>query len=121
MVCKFNFQGSRVLAESADLFRLGVPVAWMLTSSGMTDTIAFFVRWVWDASPAVWPAVIMSDRNQAQLQALKDVYPLSQIWLCIWHVLQAMRSHFSITVFQSLWEKVKALVKTEDLAKFYMI
>src|SRR6267142_1730704 len=121
MVCKFNLQGSGVLAESADLSGLGVLVAWMLTSSGTTDTIAFSICWVWDASPTVQPAVIMSDCDQAQLQALKDVYPLSQIWLCIWHVLRAMRSHFSITVFQSLWEKVKALVKTEDLAEFYTI
>src|SRR6267142_3931581 len=121
MVCKFNFRGSGVPAESTDLSGLGIPVAWMLTSSRMADTITFFVCWVWDVSLAVWPAVIMSDRDQAQLQALKDVYPLSQIWLCIWHVLQAMRSHFSITVFQSLWEKVKALVKTEDLAEFYTI
>src|SRR5882672_7961544 len=36
-------------------------------------------------------------------------------------MLRAMRLHFSITVFQSLWEKVKALVKTEDLAEFYTI
>src|SRR6266850_539037 len=69
----------------------------------------------------MWPVVIMSDCDQAQLQALKAVYPLSQIWLCIWHVSRAMRLHFSITVFQSLWEKVKALVKTEDLAEFYTI
>src|SRR6266850_1103799 len=121
MVCKFNFRGSGVPAESADLSRLGILVTWMLTLSGTTNTITFFIRWVWDASLEVQPAVIMSDRNQAQLQALKDIYPLSQIWLCIWHVLWAMQSHFSITVFQSLWEKVKALVKTEDLAKFYMI
>ena len=93
----------------------------MLTSSGTADTIAFFICWVWDVSPAVRPAVIMSDRDQAQLQALREIYPSSQIWLCIWHVLRAMRSHFSITVFQSLWEKVKTLVKTEDLAKFYTI
>jgi len=63
MVCKFNFWGSRVLAESADLSRLGVPVAWMLTLSGTTNMIAFFVHWVQDVSPAVQPAVIMSDRD----------------------------------------------------------
>jgi hypothetical protein len=93
----------------------------MLTSSGTTDTIAFFVRWVRDASPAVRPAVIMTDRDQAQIEALKEAYPTSQIWLCIWHVLRAMQSHFSITEFKSLWEKVKALVKTEDLAEFYTL
>ena len=77
----------RVLAGSANLSGLGVPITWMLMLSGTTNTIAFFVCWVWDASPAVWPAVIMSNCDQAQLQALKEVYSLSQIWLCIWHVL----------------------------------
>ena len=112
---------SRVPAGSANLFGLGVPIAWMLMSSGMTNMIAFFICWVRDTSLAVQPAVIISNHDQTQLQALKEVYPLSQIWLGIWHVLWAMRSHFSITVFQSLWEKVKILVKTEDLAKFYTI
>ena len=91
----------------------------MLTSSGTGDTIAFFVRWVRDMSPAVRPEVIMTDRDQAQIDALKKVYPLSQVWLCIWHVLCTMQSHFSTTEFQSLWEQVKSLVKTEDLAIFY--
>ena len=93
----------------------------MLTSSGTTDTIAFFVRWVRDGSPAVRPTVIMTDRDQAQMEALKEIYPLSQIWLCLWHVLHAMRSHFLTNEFQSLWERVKALVKTEDLATFYRL
>jgi len=93
----------------------------MLTSSGTTDTIAFFVRWVRDGSPAVRPTVIMTDCDQAQMEALKEIYPLSQIWLCLWHVLRAMRSHFSTNEFQSLWERVKALVKTEDLATFYRL
>ena len=111
----------RVPAGSANLSGLDVLITWMLTLSRTTNTITFFVHWVWDTSLAVRPAVIMSDCDQAQLQALKEVYSLSQIWLCIWHVLWAMRLHFSITVFQSLWEKVKILVKTEDLAEFYTI
>ena len=91
----------------------------MLMSSGTGDTIAFFIRWVWDMSLAVWPEIIMTKCDQAQIDALKEVYPLSQVWLCIWHVLHVMRSHFSTTKFQSLWERVKSLVKTEDLATFY--
>jgi MarR-like DNA-binding transcriptional regulator SgrR of sgrS sRNA len=63
----------------------------------------------------------MTDRDQAQMEALKEIYPLSKIWLCLWHVLRAMRSHFSTNEFQSLWERVKALVKTEDLATFYRL
>ena len=64
------------------MFRIGIPVAWMLASNGTTDTIAFFVGWVRDASPAVRPAVIMTDRDRAQINALRIVYPNSQILLC---------------------------------------
>jgi hypothetical protein len=51
----------------------------MLTSSGTTNTIAFFVCWVQDLSLVVWPKVIMTNCNQAQLDALKEIYPLSQV------------------------------------------
>jgi MULE transposase domain len=47
-----------------------------------------------ETSPTVWPAVIMSDHDQVQLNALKKVYQDSQILLCIWHVLHAFQSHF---------------------------
>jgi MULE transposase domain len=94
---------------------------WMFTSSRTTDTITFFVHWVQDTNLVVWPAVIMTDRDQAQIDALTEVYPLSQIWLCIWHVLRAIQSHFSTAEFRLLWEQVKALVKTEDLAEFYSL
>jgi hypothetical protein len=72
------------------MFQIGVPVAWMLASNGTTDTIAFFVGWVRDASLVVWPAVIMTDRDHVQINALRIVYPDSQILLCKWHVLHTI-------------------------------
>jgi hypothetical protein len=56
---------------------LGVPVAWMLASNETTDTIAFFVGWVRDVSPVVQPAVIMTNCDHVQINALKAVYPNS--------------------------------------------
>jgi transposase-like protein len=93
----------------------------MLTSSATMESIHFFLCWIRDASPTVRPAVIMTDRDQAQINALREAYPHSQIWLCIWHVLRAMRAHFSTDQFQILWERVKALVKTEDMGEFSAI
>jgi MULE transposase domain len=100
------------------MFWIGVLVAWMLASNRTTDTIAFFVSWVRDASPAVWPAVIMTDRDHVQINALRIVYPDSQILLCKWHVLHAMRSHFNTNEFPDLWAKVKAFVNASELAVF---
>jgi hypothetical protein len=72
------------------MFRIGVPVAWMLASNGTTDTIAFFVGWVRDASLAVRLAVIMTNRDRTQMNVLRLIYPDSQMLLCKWHVLHAM-------------------------------
>ena len=77
-------------ADATLMSQIGVPVAWMIASNRMTDTIAFFVGWVRDASPAVWPAVIMTDHDRAQMNVLRLVYPDSQMLLCKWHVLRAM-------------------------------
>jgi len=63
----------------------------------------------------------MTDRDQAQIAALEIVFPQSRILLCTWHVLRAIRSHFVTSQFQGLWEKIKAWVKTEDIAKFFTI
>jgi hypothetical protein len=96
----------------------GIPVTWMLSSNGMVATIAFLLNWVKTASPGVQPSIIMIDCDLAQIKVIKAVYPDSQILLYIWHVLQAIRSHFVPEKFQSLWAKVKSLVKTEDSDEF---
>jgi hypothetical protein len=82
--------------------KLGVPVAYMLISNRTTENIAFFIKWVRDTNPEVQPAVIMTDCNQAQINTLETVYSNSQIFLCHWHVLHAIRSHFVTTEFEAL-------------------
>jgi hypothetical protein len=104
--------------DHACLSQIGVPVAWMLTSNGTTATISYFLNWVKDASPAVQPAVIMTDCDQAQIAAIQAVYPQSRTFLCMWHVLRAMQSHFSTTNFPTLWDNVKAWVRSDDLTEF---
>ena len=91
----------------------------MLTSDATTATIAFFVQWVRNRSPEVRPAIIMTDCDKAQIAALDLVYRHSRIFLCTWHVLRAMRSHFVTEEFKPLWEKIKAWVTMDDLSKFY--
>jgi hypothetical protein len=90
----------------------------MLTSNRTTENIAFFVKWVRDASSEVQPAVIMTDYDQGQINALETVYPQSQILLCHWHVLRAIQSHFVMAEFEGLWQKIKALVTTDNQAAF---
>lgn len=63
----------------------------------------------------------MSDRDEAQITALEQIYPQSRIYLCKWHVLRAMRRHFVTSEFPELWENVKTLVNTDDLVIFWEI
>ncbi len=64
-------------------FRLtGVPVAWMLLSSGMEATIEFFLNFIKTRNLEVTPAIIMSDRDKAQMNAINTIYPDSKLLLC---------------------------------------
>jgi hypothetical protein len=96
----------------------GVPVAWMVSSSGTEATIYFFLNFVKARSPEIAPAIVMSDRDKAQMNAVQAVYPGSTLLLCWWHVLRAMRMHFRTEEFPQLWERVREWVKTPDQSKF---
>ena len=82
------------------------------------EMITYFLNWVKTESLTVQPAVIMTDRDQAQMNMIKRVYLGSQTLLCLWHVLHAFRSHFITEEFQALWTKVKSWVRTEDSDEF---
>jgi hypothetical protein len=56
---------------------LGVPVAWMLSSSLRTEAMKIFLNWVQAASPNIRPSIFMSDCDQAQITAIQQAYPLS--------------------------------------------
>jgi hypothetical protein len=42
----------------------------MLTPNATTNSISFFLHWVKEASLVVWLAVIMMDRDQAQINMI---------------------------------------------------
>ncbi len=90
----------------------------MLLSSGTEATIYFFLNFVKTRSPEITPAIIMSDRNKAQMNAIKTIYLGSTLLLCWWHVLRTIRMHFRTEEFPELWERVREWVKTPDQSKF---
>ena len=96
----------------------GVPLAWMLSSNSQSETITYFLHLIKSWNPKVRPAYLMTDCDQAQITALKVVYPQSQVILCTWHVLHVIQSHFWSNHSPDLWALVKKLVQTSDLAKF---
>ena len=61
----------------------GVPVVWMITTSGTEVTIQFFLKFVKAQSPEITPAITMSNRNQVQLNAIAAVYPGSTVLVVV--------------------------------------
>lgn len=90
----------------------------MLSSSGTEATIQFFLNFVKTSSPTVTPAIIMSDCDKAQMNAIGTVYPDSKLLLCWWHVLRAIRMHFRTEEFLEVWARIREWVKTPDQTKF---
>ena len=90
----------------------------MLSSSGTEATIRFFLNFVKSGSPGVVPAIIMSDCDKAQMNAINTVYPDSKLLLCWWHVLRAIRTHFRTEEFPEVWARVREWVKTPDQSNF---
>jgi hypothetical protein len=96
----------------------GVPVAWMLSSNGTQVTIKYFIEFVKCQSPDVSPSIFMTDRDQAQVNAIRETYPSSRILYCWWHVLRAIRTHFVVTEFKELWHLIQKWVRTTDQYEF---
>lgn len=61
----------------------------------------------------------MSDKDHAQMNAIKSVHPKSTILLCWWHVLHAWQQHFVVTAFLELWKLLKDWVRITDEGEFW--
>ncbi len=90
----------------------------MLSSNGTEATIQYFLNFVKTRSPEITPWITMSDRDQAQMNAIKAVYPGTTLLLCWWHMLRTMRMHFRTEEFPELWERIREWVKTSDQLRF---
>jgi hypothetical protein len=96
----------------------GIPVAWMLSSNGTQATIKFFLDFVKTQSPNVSPSIFMTDRDQAQVNAIHEAFPSSRVLYCRWHVLRAIWTHFVVTEFKDLWDLIQKWVRTPDQYEF---
>ncbi len=78
----------------------------MVSSNGTEATIQYFLSFVKMHSLEITPRITMSDRDKAQMNVVKAMYPETTLLLCWWHVLRAMRMHFCMEEFPELWERV---------------
>src|SRR3954451_5044644 len=90
----------------------------MISSNAHQETLTFLLRKLRDGNPDVKPKRIMSDKDRAQMNSVRLVYPESQLLLCWWHVLHAWQQHFVTSQHPELWKLLKAWVRITDQEGF---
>jgi hypothetical protein len=90
----------------------------MVSSNATEETISFFLDTIRTRFPDVTPQYFMTDKDHAQINAIKRRYPTSMVELCWWHVLHAWQQHFSITNYPDLWDLLKTWVRITDENRF---
>jgi hypothetical protein len=91
----------------------------MLSSNGTQATIEYFLSLIKAQSPGISPSIFMTDCDQAQVNAIRSVFPQCQrIFYCWWHVLRAIRTHFNTKEFEDLRSLIQDWVRTTDNNQF---
>ena len=91
----------------------------MLSSNGTQATIQYFLNLIKAQSPEIAPTIFMTDRDQAQVNSIRAVFPeCRRVFYCWWHVLRAIRTHFNTKEFPKLWELIQDWVRTTDQNEF---
>lgn len=87
----------------------------MLSSNGTQATIQFFLELIKGRSPEISPSIFMTDRDHAQVNAIRSAFPnCHRVFYCWWHVLRAIRTHFNTKEFEDLWQLIQDWVRTTD-------
>jgi len=91
----------------------------MLSSNGTQATIQYFLNLVKAQSPEVSPNIFMTDRDQAQVNSIRAIFPECRcIFYCWWHVLRAIQTHFNTKEFLELWSLIQDWIHTTDENQF---
>jgi hypothetical protein len=90
----------------------------MLSSNGTYVTIKYFLDLIRAQSPNISPTIFMTDRDQAQVKAIRATYPGCRVLYCWWHVLRAIRTRFKTKEFPKLWTLIQDWVHTNEKLEF---
>ncbi|KJA13752.1 hypothetical protein HYPSUDRAFT_72880 [Hypholoma sublateritium FD-334 SS-4] len=97
----------------------GMPAAWMILSNATEDTIKYFLNLIRAQNPGILPEYFMSNKDHAQINAIRAAYHELTVLLCWWHILHAWQQHFVITSFPKLWKQLKKWVRITDCNEFW--
>lgn len=81
----------------------------MMASNGTEETLTHYFSEFKKVNPGD-PKIIMSDRDQAQINAAHFTWNTSMILLCWWHVLHDWRKYIKIGLEPETWKNLKLLL-----------
>lgn len=90
----------------------------MISSNATEETIYFFLRVLRAANPTVLPRYFMSDKDHAQMNAIRRAYCEAILLLCWWHVLHAWQQHFRVDYHEELWTELKRWIRLVSKTEF---
>ncbi|KAJ3529131.1 hypothetical protein NMY22_g9127 [Coprinellus aureogranulatus] len=101
-----------------DRWTHGFPCAWMISSNATEETISCFLQDVKDRFPDIEPRYFMSDKDPAQLNTIKRIYPGSTVndHSELWNLLKAWIRITSQDEFEKAWERICELAPGDFIA-----
>ena len=110
----YNYNLFTLVAQNE--FGQGIPVAFLISSDGKTETVTRFLAAFKSICPSV--GTFMTDNDDAEINAIQMVFPESNHLLCWWHVLKAwkqkLRQIGCVSDDILFWEKLVAFLKSSN-------
>lgn len=110
----YNYNLFTLVAQNE--FGQGIPVAFLISSDGKTETLTKFLTAFKSICPTV--GTFMTDNDEAEINAIRNVFPESNHLLCWWHVLKAWKEKLRQVGCGSddplFWEKLVAFLKSSN-------
>ena len=89
----------------------------MIASNGKEATITFFLR-AFRALNTTIPTQVLTDQDDAQINAIRTVYPTTRIFLCLWHLLHTWRGHIRTQDYPEAWSHMQRLPRATNKQDF---
>jgi hypothetical protein len=95
-----NRNNMELFAGVADMLGEGLPLSYLFittkTNAAPHTKQTALIAWMSAISSlGIDPQFVLSDKDQLEINALKDIWPQAKHQLCLWHILRALKRRLS--------------------------
>jgi hypothetical protein len=104
----------------ADMLGEGLPLSYLFISTEakaapQTKQNALIAWMEAIRSLGIHPQFTLSDKDQAEINALREVWPRAKHQLCLWHVLRALKRRLSQNLNPGFYDALEANSKFQEI------